>query len=347
MTALNDLNNAIENLPSTARAAYDHERFPKKSQGILCAALLQPAATVVIVLLMLLLGEDYASHFRTPFGADMFSAILSELGLILPICLIVLTVSKKDIVSTLRLSKSIDIAQILLLVFLCLFGFYSAQIINASFITGLEDVFGKAADINDQFSPGNIGQLLFQIVVVGGLPAICEEILCRGIVLRSFERSSRVSAVIFSALVFSLMHGNAQQFLYAFICGIALGAVAVISDSIYASITMHFTLNSMATLLTYEPIQVAFEQFTTRVPLVFGLLLIVFDILTVVCFFLFLKYTQQKNVRLYGKKVPSDMAYPKLMPKQEIPDKIVYAISWIIFVSLNIFSAVGLWKGIA
>ncbi|MBQ4116398.1 MAG: CPBP family intramembrane metalloprotease, partial [Clostridia bacterium] len=53
-------------------------------------------------------------------------------------------------------------------------------------------------------------------------------------------------AVILTALLFSLMHTNTSQFLYAFMGGLFLSAVAVKYGSVIPAILLHFSNNCLS-----------------------------------------------------------------------------------------------------
>ncbi|KRL87502.1 CPBP family intramembrane glutamic endopeptidase [Ligilactobacillus apodemi] len=74
------------------------------------------------------------------------------------------------------------------------------------------------------------------------LAPIGEEILFRGYLLRNFQKLDERFAIIFSALLFGLYHGNIDQTPFAFVLGILLGYIAV-NYGIYYSIALHIFNN--------------------------------------------------------------------------------------------------------
>ena len=78
-------------------------------------------------------------------------------------------------------------------------------------------------------------------------PAIAEELLFRGLVLQSIRRHlSTRWAVVISALVFGAYHLNLHQFPTAFVIGLALGALAIRSESIWPGVLLHMLHNGLA-----------------------------------------------------------------------------------------------------
>ena len=85
------------------------------------------------------------------------------------------------------------------------------------------------------------------------LPAIFEEFCHRGILLSGLEnRGSELSAVVLSALMFSLMHANPPQLVYAFFGGLVFGVVVIKTDSILPAICAHFANNAVSVSLDYS-----------------------------------------------------------------------------------------------
>ena len=94
---------------------------------------------------------------------------------------------------------------------------------------------------------GALGLALFHIAVV---PAICEEVLFRGYLLRSFERSTSTwIAVLLSGALFGLYHLQLTNMLPLALLGVALGAITVATGSIVPAIVAHFINNAGAVLL--------------------------------------------------------------------------------------------------
>ena len=89
--------------------------------------------------------------------------------------------------------------------------------------------------------------LFFLLIAV--LPAIFEELYVRKAVLNYSKKYGNRFAIIASALLFSLVHLNISQSLFAFIMGIILAIVAIQTKSIIASGLIHFLNNGYAALL--------------------------------------------------------------------------------------------------
>ncbi len=88
------------------------------------------------------------------------------------------------------------------------------------------------------------GVLLYLASVL--VPAFCEEFLFRGAVLGTLLPYGKTTAVLGSALLFGLMHQNAEQFLYTSVAGVVLAWLVLESGSIWSSVLLHLFNNLFA-----------------------------------------------------------------------------------------------------
>lgn len=105
--------------------------------------------------------------------------------------------------------------------------------------------------ISSQVIYGDAGDLIKWIAVTALLPAIFEEFTHRGILLDAFSEESEVKQVLLSGLLFSLMHTNVLQSVYAFVGGCIFAYIVIRSRSIYPAMIMHFCNNAIACMSEY------------------------------------------------------------------------------------------------
>lgn len=88
------------------------------------------------------------------------------------------------------------------------------------------------------------GGLIFALLFVGITPAICEELLFRGYMLRALEKSTRVVvAILVSSVIFSLFHIDLTGLLPRFFLGALLAYVTWTSNSLYPAMVGHLINN--------------------------------------------------------------------------------------------------------
>lgn len=80
---------------------------------------------------------------------------------------------------------------------------------------------------------------------------ILEELFCRGIILRGLlHHTSPIKAIILSAFMFGIMHLNPWQAIPAFIIGLLMGWIYWRTQSIWATIFLHFVNNGFSYFVT-------------------------------------------------------------------------------------------------
>lgn len=88
---------------------------------------------------------------------------------------------------------------------------------------------------------------LFLISIIG---PIFEEILFRKLLIdRSIKYGAKVS-ILLSALIFGLIHGNLNQFFYAFLLGGFFAYVYIKTGEIKYTITLHIIVNMMGSVVS-------------------------------------------------------------------------------------------------
>ncbi|HVZ87985.1 MAG TPA: ABC transporter permease subunit/CPBP intramembrane protease [Polyangia bacterium] len=96
---------------------------------------------------------------------------------------------------------------------------------------------------------GDRGMLL-TLALMALTPAVCEEALFRGPILRGFRtRFSPTVASILTGLLFGIYHVDAWRLLPTALLGVALSGIALASDSIIPAMVAHFTNNASLIVL--------------------------------------------------------------------------------------------------
>jgi membrane protease YdiL (CAAX protease family) len=89
-----------------------------------------------------------------------------------------------------------------------------------------------------------------RLLVVAALPAICEELLCRGVLARALQPAlGRALAVIVSALLFAALHLSLVRLVPTFVLGAALGAITLAARSVWPAMLAHFVNNAITIAL--------------------------------------------------------------------------------------------------
>lgn len=119
-----------------------------------------------------------------------------------------------------------------------------AFIIASTFINDLSPETGKMFENLMYTSP-----FWLQLLGMGIFGPIIEEITFRGLIYRSLKKSmGYIPAVVIQGLLFGILHGNLQQFIYASVLGFIFGFICEWSDSIKPAIFAHIGFNSFSLL---------------------------------------------------------------------------------------------------
>ncbi len=192
-------------------------------------------------------------------------AVVYALSMLLPAVFVSLVFGKRYFpLSPCRRTNAPDaFFGILAAVGMCMLANIIASVVMAFF----ESLGVEEPTMPDYLEP-NIGSLLLNLLVFAVLPALLEELVYRGYVLRVLRVHGDWFAVAVSAVLFGLMHGNVKQIPFALVVGFALGWLYIMTDNIWLPVSVHFANNAFAYLMDYfalsmtEETQGVFFSFT-------------------------------------------------------------------------------------
>lgn len=100
---------------------------------------------------------------------------------------------------------------------------------------------------------GQLGNnpLILNLLFIAVTPCVVEELIFRGVFYRSYKNRGPWVGILFSGLLFGLMHMNFNQFCYAFVMGMVFAVLMESTGSIFAPMLVHFTFNANSVLLTW------------------------------------------------------------------------------------------------
>lgn len=124
---------------------------------------------------------------------------------------------------------------------------FIAAYINSYVLTLIFPTLQSAME-SVQEAPMEWYEIMMQFFTVAIVPAICEEILFRGVVLKNLLPYGRTVAILGSGLLFGLMHCNPLQLFYTATLGVVLGYVYVKTRSLFACMFIHFCNNSISVI---------------------------------------------------------------------------------------------------
>lgn len=111
--------------------------------------------------------------------------------------------------------------------------------------------FGFKSNVPQSVYPEGVFGFLLAVISTAIVPGLVEEFAFRGIVLGLLRRWGDAFAVVTSAAIFGILHGNFEQMPFAFLVGLVLGFIRIKSDSVIVCMAVHALNNLIAVLLSY------------------------------------------------------------------------------------------------
>ena len=150
----------------------------------------------------------------------------------------------------LNLSKPVSSFAFILAVFAGL-GFCMMANIVTSYFTVIISLFGVELTSPDITMPGGTLGITTSLIRIVAIAAVVEELTLRGYVMGNLRKYGDKFAILASAVVFALMHGNMVQAPFALIAGFALGYLSVKTGTIWTGIAIHAANNFVSTIVSY------------------------------------------------------------------------------------------------
>lgn len=174
--------------------------------------------------------------------------LVNEYIIVLIPALLYIVFKKLSFREVLRLNK-LEFSSALFITVISVPAYFTALMLNNIVIYFL-DAIGNVPDQTIPV-PGDITELVIGILVVGISPAICEEILNRGVLLKAYENRGSMKAVVITSILFGIFHFDISNFLGPVFLGLMIGYYVIRTNSIFAGMLAHFLNNTIAELLQF------------------------------------------------------------------------------------------------
>lgn len=262
-------------------------------------------------LLQLMEGLDFTSAENVAFGKYM--QIISHLGMfIIPSLLLAyffrLQIQRYLFLDRLPRLGLVVLSGLLVVVSIPFIHFvleYNMQMHLPESLRGLENWMRRAEENAEALTRTFLGVdtltgLMFNIFMIAIIPAIGEELMFRGVLMRIFWRwtSNKHAAVWITAIIFSAIHLQFFGFFPRMLLGVMFGYMVVWTGSLWPAMIAHFVNNTMAVVFFYlmenKIINVTYENFgqeATYTPLLYASVLLV----AVIMWRIFQKYSAKPD----------------------------------------------------
>lgn len=154
----------------------------------------------------------------------------------------------ESLIKNFDLDKKITIQSAALMAIVAMISIVSFILLHNAVI----DLFMRGGFYNSgEIVIGNFGMFVLLVFAMAVMPAISEELLFRGLIMKSLLPYGRIFAVVLSSFMFSLFHLNPAQTVYQFILGLLFAGVYLRTRNMWYPIILHFFNNFIIILHTY------------------------------------------------------------------------------------------------
>lgn len=135
-------------------------------------------------------------------------------------------------------------------IFLCiLFGILIQPLLT--FLNALSLVFTTNSVNSMMFEISEEIPFFLGVILLAFVPCVLEETVYRGIFYNEYQKVDPWKAVLLSGVLFGLMHGNLNQFVYATVMGILFALLIEATGSILSTMLIHFCVNAWSVVVIY------------------------------------------------------------------------------------------------
>ena len=205
------------------------------------------ATLVLQVLLALVIKQFFPSLIEKPGFETLFSSLPNYL-IAMPLSLLFYRLAKPTPPTE---KKRLSVPVFLGLIAICFAATYLGNIAGTLVASVLEALTGLS------FMPqlGNLMEsspLWVNFLIVGIGAPLLEEIFYRKLVIDRLRDFGDLPAILISALLFGLLHGNIPQFIYATLMGLVFGYIYLYTGRLRYTVALHMAINLVGGVYTAE-----------------------------------------------------------------------------------------------
>ena len=198
----------------------------------------------LITILLYIVSGFINSFIYQETGSYNLVIVVSQVTLILP-AVIYMAWKRMNIAEAIRF-KGIRISNIVLLV---IFAYLISPLMQL--INGLSMIYVKNSTAAIMTEVTEENSIFLSLFLIAFIPAVFEEMVYRGLIYNTYRKETVVGGVLLSGFLFGIMHGNINQFSYAFVMGLIFALVIEATDSILSTMIIHLVINGSSFIMLY------------------------------------------------------------------------------------------------
>lgn len=138
---------------------------------------------------------------------------------------------------------------------------YASNYINTFIFSYVQKASGTSLKGVDFTSSGTALGGVTSVLAMSVLAPFFEELMFRGTLFRNAEKCGQLTGIIMVGLTFGLWHGSYQQILYAAVMGMCACFMVAKTGSIFPSLILHFTMNTIGAIQSVALGSIDFQKF--------------------------------------------------------------------------------------
>ena len=193
--------------------------------------------------------DSVSDFFKNPTNQDFISILISVFlfVFVFSVCMKVSRKKISELVSFKKAQKGTFLPLVLIGTAFCMF----SNILNLEFENFFES-FGTKYSVGTTKPEITLFSFTVSVVSTAIVPALVEEYACRGLILGNLLPFGEGFAVLTSAILFGLLHGNFEQMPFAFLVGLILGYIRINSGSLWPCILVHMFNNLFSVVAEFS-----------------------------------------------------------------------------------------------
>ena len=202
---------------------------------------------LMLFIAMSIVGGD-ASGVVSSLGFSIASAVITPLTF-LAVFLIYNRVNRISF-SASKVGFNLNLKTTLILVLISLVCVFGLQYLITGIDLGLDSLGYKPSESPIPLDNG--WWYVLNLFALALLPAICEELIFRGIIFNGLRKKlGDWLAVFVSAILFVLMHASLEQLVYPLLLGMVFGWLVLRTKTVVSSIIVHFLNNALVITIAF------------------------------------------------------------------------------------------------
>jgi len=279
---------------------FSHKSFALKSYAIIVSTFL--LSGIITTLLQDFIPEQFKKDFL------IYSQGVIQLIIFLYLSIILSKQSPLSRKTIFRLNNVLDLR----IITLSVIGILGLQIFSTGYLSlqqhlipdSFMEIYKKLQDFiensyKDLLGGNGLLQFMRSVLIGAMIPAISEEFFFRGLIQKSFEQELKVTnSIIFTALLFAVIHLNLVDLIPLIAIGIYLGLLAYKTQNIWVPVIAHFSNNFIAVIILYNKSLIDIEDNTKNLQTIDSIVILNIGlIIVIIALYLIVKLQAPKLYR--------------------------------------------------